>query len=590
MRSRDHRVVTLVGVGGVGKTRLALRIAADMVGDLRDGAWLVELAPILDGSALVEAAAGVFAVAPKADRSWLDGLIESIRSRKLLLVLDNCEHVLEEATLLVNALVAQCPDVTILATSREALGVTGEWAWPVPSLDLGQDSTAVALFVERARAAAPEYDATEDLDAVEEICRRLDGIPLAIELAAARVRSMSPVQIRDRLDERFRLLTGSRRSTERHQTLRHAVQWSYDLLNEDEARVLRRASVFAGGFSLAAATAVCGHDAEDGPDEFETLDLVDSLVRKSLLQVERTATDLRYGMLETIRQFAEERTAESTESQVVRGWHAEYFADRAEAAFEQYRGPEERLVYLFVDAEMANLRSSFRWAIDHGHADAAIRIAAGAHQAARMRLRTETFGWAAEVVEEAKAMEHRQLPLLLTMACDSAWGLGRLDESKAYGHEAIALADDPRFEPIVWAYTDLAQIALYEGDITTALELVRSGAAHPADRRDRFVLAALIKLSELCGMPLADAEFANSFDQVMESGFPMAISLALGGKATRLARDDPVRAIELAQQAVDTVESCGNRLFEQLQRVQLVSLLAENDDPALVLDGDARQS
>ncbi len=145
---RDHRLVTLVGVGGVGKTRLALRTAADLVGDLRDGAWLVELAPILDGSALVEAVAGVFAVAPKADRSWQEGIMESIRARKLLLVLDNCEHVLDEATVLVKALVAQCPDVTILATSREALGVTGEWAWPVPSLDLGPDSTAVALFVE----------------------------------------------------------------------------------------------------------------------------------------------------------------------------------------------------------------------------------------------------------------------------------------------------------------------------------------------------------------------------------------------------------------------------------------------------------
>src|SRR5207237_602877 len=163
---------------------------------------------------------------------------------------------------------------------------------------------------------------------------------------------------------------------------------------DDEQRVLRRASVFAGGFTLAAGTTVCGHDAEGGPADFEILDRVDSLVRKSLLQVERTATDLRYGMLETIRQFAEERLAEST----------------------------------------------------------------------------ETFGWAAEVVDVARTMEHRQLPLLLTMACDSAWGLGQLDAAKAYGHEAVALVDDPRFEPIVWAYADLAQIALYEGDMDTALQ------------------------------------------------------------------------------------------------------------------------
>jgi predicted ATPase len=581
---RTDRVVTLVGVGGVGKTRLALHTAAGVSRDFRDGTWLVELAPILDGSALVEAVAGVFAVAPKADRSWRDGLIEAIRARKLLLVLDNCEHVLDEATLLVEALVAHCPDVTVLSTSREALGVSGEWAWRVPSLDLGPDSTSVALFVDRARASAPEYDPTQDLDAVEEICRRLDGIPLAIELAAARVRSMTPTQIRDRLDERFRLLTGSRRSTERHQTLRHAVQWSYDLLNEEEQRVLRRVSVFAGGFALAAGTTVCGHDAEGGPDEFEMLDRVDSLVRKSLLQVERTATDLRYGMLETIRQFAEERLAESRESEVVRGWHAEYFADRAEAAFEQYRGPQEGQVYLFVDTEMANLRAAFRWAVDHGHADAAIRIAAGVHQAARMRLRTETFGWAAEVVDVARTMEHRRLPLLLTMACDSAWGLGQLDAAKAYGHEAVALVDDPRFESIVWAYADLAQIALFEGDIAAALQFLRTGAAHPADRRDRLVLAFLAFFGELLGAPLTDVEFAEALDQVMASGFPMVMAIALNGKAQRLGQEDPQVAIELLQQALEVVRSCGNRLMEQVGIPLLIGALAQGEDPALALD------
>jgi predicted ATPase/class 3 adenylate cyclase len=584
----SHRLVTLVGVGGVGKTRLALHAAAEASGEYRDGAWLIELAPILDAADVDEAVAAVFAVAPQADRSWLDGLIELLRARQLLLVLDNCEHVLDVAVPLAERLLAQCPDVTVLATSRESLGVGGEWVWPVPSLDVGPDSTASALFVERARAVEPSFDPGDGVDAVAEICRRLDGIPLAIELAAARVRSMSPSQIRDRLDERFRLLTGSRRSLERHQTLRHAVQWSYDLLTAAEQRVLQRTSVFSGGFSLPAATTVCGSGPDGDLDEFQMLDVVDSLVRKSLANVERTATGPRFTMLETIRQFAEERlaeSAESAESENVRDRHASYFADQAEAAFELFRSPQEAQAYQFVDDEIANVRAAFRWAVDHGRADAAIRIAACVHQAARMRLRTETFGWAAEVVDLARRIEHPKLPLLLTMAADSAWGLGLLDEAKRFGHEAITLADDPRFEPLVWAYSDLAQIAIFEGDVANSLELLRTGAAHPVDRRDRVNLANLIFVGGAVGQQLPDDELAQAMTQINEAGFPMAIALALNGRAASVARDDPATAIELQQQVVDVLESCGDRLLEQAGRAQLVNLLVNADDPDLALAG-----
>src|SRR5207249_10134728 len=211
---------------------------------------------------------------------------------------------------------------------------------------------AWTLFIERARDVVPAFDPGDDLEVVAEICRRLDGIPLAIELASARVRSMSPSQIRDRLDERFRLLTGSRRSMERPQTLRDAVQWSYDLLNDIERRVLRRSSVFAGGFAIAAATFVCGRGMEGELDEIEMLDVLDSLVRKSLVNVDRTSAELRYSMLETIRQFAEERLAESAEGEPVRDRHALFFADQAEAAFERFRSPQEILAYRFVDDEI----------------------------------------------------------------------------------------------------------------------------------------------------------------------------------------------------------------------------------------------
>jgi predicted ATPase/class 3 adenylate cyclase len=577
-----HRLVTLVGVGGVGKTRLALQTAAEVLDEYRDGAWLVELAPILDAAELPEAVAAVFSVPPQAG-GWRDALTESLKGRQLLLVLDNCEHVLDEAAPLAEALIATCPDVSILATSREALGVAAEWAWPVPSLGLGADAAASTLFIERARAVAPGFDPGDDLAVVDEICRRLDGIPLAIELAAVRVRSMSPSQIRDRLDERFRLLTGSRRSVERHQTLQHAVQWSYDLLSDVERRVLQRASVFAGGFTLAAADVVCGPDADSDLDEFEILDLLDSLVRKSLLQVDRTSVELRYSMLETIRQFAEERLAESGEGEAVRERHAVFFADQAEAIFEIFRSPQEVLAYQFVDDEMANARAAFRWAVDHDRADPAIRIAACLHQAARFRLRTETFGWPAEVVDVARRIEHRKLPLLLTMACDSAHGRGRLEEAKGHGHEAIALADDGRFEPLVWAYIDLAVIALFEGDVDGGLKFARTGAAHPADRRDRLVLAFLHWFSGLVGQHLPKDEVAEGLVQINAVGMPSAMAWALAGKAAAVAQDDTAASIELYQQAIDMLASCGNRQFGGATRAELVSFLARGEDPERAL-------
>jgi tetratricopeptide (TPR) repeat protein len=284
-------------------------------------------------------------------------------------------------------------------------------------------------------------------------------------------------------------------------------------------------------------------------------------------------------MLETIRQFAEERLAENTSGETVRDRHASFFADQAEAAFELFRGPQEALAYRFIDDEIANVRAAFRWAVDHGRADAAIRIAACVHQAARMRLRTETFGWAAEVAELARQLEHSKLPLLLTMAADSAWGLGLLDEAKRYGHEAITVADDPRFEPIVWAYSDLAQIAIFEGDVATSLELARTGAAHPADRRDRLNLAVMISIGAFVGQFLPDGELAEAMDQIEQAGFPMAIAFGLSGRAAYLAQHDAAAAIELYQQVIDLLESCGDRLLEQASRAQLVSLLANSDEP-----------
>ena len=259
---RSHRLVTLTGVGGVGKTRLATEVAARLADEFPDGVWVFELAAVADPAAVPDAVAAVLGITQQPGKSVGESVAAALEGRVRLLVFDNCEHVLDAAADLIEAILAQSATVRILATSREGLGVADEQVWLVPSLDVGAgiDSAAVSLFVERARSVAPRFSmaTADEAGAVVEICRRLDGIPLAIELAASRMASMTASEVRDRLDDRFRLLVGSRRGLERHQTLRHAVAWSYDLLDDAEKSLLARCSVFAGGFDLQSACAVVG--------------------------------------------------------------------------------------------------------------------------------------------------------------------------------------------------------------------------------------------------------------------------------------------------------------------------------------------
>ena len=288
---------------------------------------------------------------------------------------DNCEHVVDSVADLVEAILAASATVTILATSREGLGVSEEQLWRVPSLDVnsGTESAAVNLFVDRAHSVVSDFSLAQpgEADAVVEICRRLDGIPLAIELAASRMASMTASEVRDRLDQRFRLLVGSRRGLARHQTLRHAVAWSYDLLDDAEKALLDRCSVFAGGFDLQSACAVMGSTIDD----FATLDLLDALVRKSLLVADRSSGRTRFSMLETIRQFAEEQLVARGEASEIRAAHSRYFAGREADILALWDSPRQREAYDWFTVELANLRTAFRWAADHGDLDVAATIA-----------------------------------------------------------------------------------------------------------------------------------------------------------------------------------------------------------------------
>ena len=326
MRSRAAPVVTLTGVGGVGKTRLALEVAAQVAPSYRDGSWLCKLEGVRHGDAVPEAVLEVFAVDPGQGGSAVATLIRFLRSKHLVLVLDNCEHLLRPATRLINEIVDACGEVKILATSREGLGVTGERIFAVASLDVPdemQDADEVArcdavrLFVARAQSVRADFGLDADnAAAVAQVCERLDGVPLAIELAAARVGLLTPAELAQRLDHRFRVLTGSERgAVERHQTLRAAIDWSYDLLNDAERRVLDRLSVFAGGFTLTAAETVAARVGIDGMD---VLELLAGLVAKSLVVADTHGTHTRYKLLETIRQYAEERLDESGEAAAAR--------------------------------------------------------------------------------------------------------------------------------------------------------------------------------------------------------------------------------------------------------------------------------
>ena len=304
------RLLTFTGSGGTGKTRLSLQVAAEALADFADGVWLVELAPLADPDRVAAAVAAVFDLRDQPGRTMLEQLQDYLRARQVLLILDNCEHLIAASARVADALVRACPKVKVLASSREALGLAGERIFHVPSLGVPEPkaivdaiarSEAVQLFVERATAAQPRFSLNaQNASAIGDICRRLDGIPLAIELAAARIRLFAPEQIAARLNDRFKLLTGgSRTALPRQQTLRALIDWSYDLLPDPEKALLRRLAVFAGGWTFEAAEAVCDSD--------DLLDALGHLVDKSLVAVDDCVGEARYVLLETVRQYAREK-------------------------------------------------------------------------------------------------------------------------------------------------------------------------------------------------------------------------------------------------------------------------------------------
>ena len=362
---RGNRLVTLTGAGGAGKTRLAVEAASALSDAFADGVWWVDLAAIADPSVVSITVARTLGLPEELGRSPLETVRRFVGDRSMLLLLDNCEHLLDACGDLITRLLNDCPQLTILTTSREPIAVSGEITWRVPSLSL--EDEAIALFTERAQRARPTFHAAgDDHVLVTEICRRLDGMPLAIELAAARVRALSLRRIADSLNDRFRLLTGGARNTmRRQQTLRASVDWSHALLTDAEQILFRRLSVFMDGFDLDAACAVA---ATSEAEQFQILDQLSLLVDKSLVVADEESGAMRYRLLETVRQYALEKLAESGEADAIRGRHRDHYIEAA-VAMES----DERLIG-WAERETGNLRAAHAWSIDCAEFEPALRL------------------------------------------------------------------------------------------------------------------------------------------------------------------------------------------------------------------------
>ncbi|MBV9546791.1 MAG: XRE family transcriptional regulator [Chloroflexi bacterium] len=483
------RLLSLVGPGGMGKTRLALALAAAVAPDYSDGVVLVDLVPLADPRLLVPTVAAALGLRERPGQSLRQALVELLRARHLLLVLDNCEHLAQACAELVAELLRGCPSVRILATSREPVGVPGETLWRVPGLGLpdldrlpavaalGQVE-AVHLFLDRARAVRPTFALNDqNTRSVAELCVRLDGIPLAIELAAARVGALSVQQLASRLDDRLRLLaSGSRTTPVRHQTLWATVDWSYELLGEDERTLFARLAVFAGGWTLEAAEAVC---AGDGLPSEAVLDVLARLVDRSLVMAEPTLDgSMRYRLLETLRQYAHERLVEQPGIDTLRRRHAGYYAALAERAEEALVGPDQVVWFANLEAEIDNFRAVLRWSTGpSGDPELGLRLAA-----------VYRFWNRHGHVSEARAALDRLLPRVpgpatlrargLMAACTGAMVQFDHGPAEALHAELLALAEathDGR--ALACAYQGLGYIALGKGDATTGELLLRRGLA-----------------------------------------------------------------------------------------------------------------
>jgi predicted ATPase/DNA-binding SARP family transcriptional activator len=574
---RNRRFVTLVGPGGVGKTRLALEVARGQSESLTYGACLVELAPIGDP-------AGVrTAISSALDLPDPSRLAEMIGERDLLIVLDNCEHVIATAAAVAEDLLRRCPGLRLLATSREGLRVGGETIWPVPPL---ATDDAVELFIARARAAGAPLALSDDLLAVvSEICVRLDGLPLAIELAAARTRAFPIQQLSSRLNDRFRLLTGgSRTALPRQQTLRAVVDWSYELLFDDEQRVFERLAVFPGGCDLATAEAVC---ADETLAASELADIIQALVDKSLVIAVPTGDDLRFRQLQTLAQYGREKLAERGDSERIRDAMAAHFARLGANSAAAFTGDGQRAWLTAIDREQDNLRGALEWAVANDDAETALTIAGGAswpHWLAGTSV--EAKRWLDDAFRcGGHASEHARA-LALTGRGLIDFQLGEPAGVDADLKAALAIfRDRGDVAAMSLTYSFYAEVPAALGDVDEARrrrhEVLEFYGGFPDDV---FVIAvraySRAKLGVLDGdLPRAERYYREAADGFAQVDRPMMRSICLGMVADfdERAGNYPA-AIRDLEEAVDTNDALGLRGFTGALLARLGWVLLQNGD------------
>lgn len=509
-RLSTTRLLTLTGAGGSGKTRLAIQVATDLLDTYPDGVWWVDLAALTDTDLVPRVAAQALAVPEVPGQTIIETLSNFLHAKELLLVLDNCEHLLKACVHFTVQLLDKCPQVKVLATSREALGIAGEYVWPVPTLstpdpwpssasDHLSQYESVRLFVERAAAVKPDFALTEETaESVADISRRLDGLPLAIELAAARANVLSTRQIAARLDDSFSILTkNSRTALPRHQTLRAAIDWSYKLLSEDERTLFRRLSVFSGSWTLAAAEKVC---AGGKIQEAEIFDLLSRLVEKSLVEAHQRGEEAHFRMLETIRQYSRELLLESSDFTWARRNHLHYFLQLAEAAqpklglFMSDRDAAEWLVRL--DASYDNLRAVLHWCVQEGKSDqklaeAGLRLGTLLHWfwSARARL-SEGYMWLTRLLQvDADVPLITQAEALVTVGYLACWQ-GDFAAGRIPLEEALILFQRLDDGPgVAFSLHGLGFVALGEGKTTLSRERFEQSLQKARNIDNRWVMS-----------------------------------------------------------------------------------------------------
>jgi predicted ATPase/DNA-binding XRE family transcriptional regulator len=606
------RLLTLTGPGGTGKTRLALHLGAEMLAlkQFTNGVWLVELAPLADPSLLTPKIASTLGVREQPGRTILDALTDYARAKSMLLILDNCEHLIQMCAQISESLLHAAPRVKILVTSREALSITGETVYRVPSLPLPsprqlsdldalEQNDCIHLFIDRAVAAQPHFRLQEkNASAVADICRRLDGIPLAIELAAARTKVFHPEEIATRLDDRFRLLTGgSRTALERHQTLFALIEWSHNLLSEPERVLLRRLSVFAGGWSFEAAQEVCGENLNDG-----VLDLLTHLVDKSLVAVEEETEAARYRLPETIRQYARDRLLESGEAERIRDHHLKFFLRFAEEVEPKLRSAEQLEWLDRLQTEYDNLRTALAWSLESHKSDLALQLAGALYYFWVLRGNfSELYKWLNDALafaeheqsERAAAGEYTPTPVEMAQRAKALYGatlgeFGTMDVKRARRlvEESLRLWRELGDKWWTAVALELKALMLSVGpDFEMAFACLEEGIALGRQIEDPWPLAVcLIRVGDAL-KPRGESAKARPF---LEEGVALARRIGDRSALSEGLRElgslyyvagDLAAAMSLTEEALANARTLGSLLSVLLAFFQLVVIACLQNDP-----------